>query len=88
MTARRWLIHGRVQGVGYRYFAERAAAQLGLTGYARVDFRVDAHGQPFILEINPNSCLEPNCALAAAANAAGLGYSDLVMQVIEEGLRR
>jgi len=24
-----------VQGVGYRYFAQRAAAELGLTGYAR-----------------------------------------------------
>ncbi len=33
--ARRWLISGRVQGVGFRYFAQRAAAALGLTGYAR-----------------------------------------------------
>ena len=35
VTARRWLLRGRVQGVGYRYFAQRAAAGLGLTGYAR-----------------------------------------------------
>jgi acylphosphatase len=34
-TARRWYISGRVQGVGYRFFAQRAAAALGLTGYAR-----------------------------------------------------
>jgi acylphosphatase len=33
--ARRWFIRGRVQGVGYRYFAQRAAVELGLTGYAR-----------------------------------------------------
>lgn len=33
--ARRWYISGRVQGVGYRYFAQRAANALGLGGYAR-----------------------------------------------------
>jgi acylphosphatase len=33
--ARRWFISGRVQGVGFRYFVERYAAQLGVTGYAR-----------------------------------------------------
>lgn len=33
--ARRWFIRGRVQGVGYRYFAQRAAVELGLTGYTR-----------------------------------------------------
>jgi acylphosphatase len=34
-TARRWFVRGQVQGVGYRYFAQRAAVALGLTGYAR-----------------------------------------------------
>lgn len=32
--ARRWFISGRVQGVGFRYFAQRTADALGLTGYA------------------------------------------------------
>ena len=35
ISARRWIVRGRVQGVGFRYFAQRAAAELGLTGYAR-----------------------------------------------------
>ena len=35
MEARRWFIGGRVQGVGFRYFAQRAASELGLTGYTR-----------------------------------------------------
>jgi acylphosphatase len=35
IEAKRWFIRGRAQGVGYRYFAQRAAAELGLTGYTR-----------------------------------------------------
>ena len=34
-AARRWIVHGLVQGVGYRYFAQKHASLLGLTGYAR-----------------------------------------------------
>ena len=34
-VARRWLLHGRVQGVGFRYFAQRAAQEVGVSGYAR-----------------------------------------------------
>ena len=33
--ARRYLVHGRVQGVGFRWFAQKAASDLGLHGYAR-----------------------------------------------------
>ena len=35
IEARRWVVRGRVQGVGYRNFAQRSAVELGLTGYAR-----------------------------------------------------
>jgi len=33
ITARRFLISGRVQGVGYRYFAKRSAHRAGVTGW-------------------------------------------------------
>ena len=32
---RRYIVRGRVQGVGYRYFVEGIARDLGLSGYAR-----------------------------------------------------
>ena len=35
VIAHRYFIRGRVQGVGFRDFAQRAAAQLGVSGYAR-----------------------------------------------------
>jgi acylphosphatase len=34
-AARKYRISGRVQGVGFRYFAERAARGLGLAGYVK-----------------------------------------------------
>jgi len=33
-SGRRYVISGRVQGVGFRYFAQRAARELGLSGWA------------------------------------------------------
>ncbi|MBV9209832.1 MAG: acylphosphatase [Acidobacteria bacterium] len=42
--ARKFLISGEVQGVGYRFFAQRAAARHQVTGYVRnlEDGRVEA----------------------------------------------
>lgn len=44
-AARRYLIEGRVQGVGFRYFVERIATDLGITGYTRnlEDGRVEVY---------------------------------------------
>ena len=35
MPAYRYVVEGRVQGVGYRYFVMRQADALGVSGYAR-----------------------------------------------------
>jgi len=35
VTAYRYTVSGRVQGVGYRYFVLRQAERLGVTGFAR-----------------------------------------------------
>jgi acylphosphatase len=34
-SARKYTISGRVQGVGFRFFAERVANQLGIRGYVK-----------------------------------------------------
>lgn len=35
MKAKRIVVSGRVQGVGYRYYTQRAATSLGINGYVR-----------------------------------------------------
>ncbi|MFZ0311698.1 MAG: acylphosphatase [Candidatus Korobacteraceae bacterium] len=35
LETRRYVVSGRVQGVGFRWFVEREAAQLGITGWVR-----------------------------------------------------
>jgi len=53
--AKRYLIRGRVQGVGYRYFAAGAADQLGVKGYVRNlpsgDVEVHAEADDATLEL-------------------------------------
>ncbi len=53
----------------------------GCRGYARVDFRVDGEGKPYILELNVNPCLEPEAGFAAAAAKAGLSYDELIEHI-------
>ena len=35
LETRRYVVSGRVQGVGFRWFVEREAAQLGIAGWVR-----------------------------------------------------
>jgi acylphosphatase len=46
-TACRYLVSGRVQGVGYRYFTLRSAEALGVSGFVRnlEDGRVEVIGE-------------------------------------------
>jgi acylphosphatase len=54
IQARRIVVHGRVQGVGFRYFVQRAGSRLGLTGkvWNRPDSAVEivAEGSELQLE--------------------------------------
>lgn len=62
--------------------------QLGTDGYARVDFRVDDRGIPWILELNPNPCISADAGMTAAASRAGLSYRDLVQRILQPALEK
>lgn len=52
-TTRRYLISGKVQGVGYRRFAQKRAQSLGLSGWTRnlLDGRVEVWAQGAAAEL-------------------------------------
>jgi D-alanine-D-alanine ligase len=60
----------------------------GLRGYARVDFRVDVTGIPWVLEINANPCLSSDGGFIAAATKAGLRIEDIVARLIRIAIGR
>ena len=55
--------------------SERCWHEFGLKGYARVDFRIDKDGIPWVLEINANPCITPGeSSFLRSAAQGGLEY--------------
>ena len=55
----------------------------GAKGYARVDFRVDAAGEPYVLEVNLNPCVAHDSGFTAAAAQQGLSYAQMMEQILK-----
>lgn len=58
--------------------ALRCWSLFGMRGYARVDFRVDASGQPYVLEVNANPCLSQDAGFVAAAEQSRIDYDHVI----------
>lgn len=54
-----------------------------LNGYARVDFRVDESGNPFVLEINPNPCISRGIMFDKTLQEGKMDYVDGIKAIIE-----
>jgi len=76
-------LRGRLQKV-----ARNCWNAFGLTGYARVDFRVDKKGVPYVLEVNSNPFLTANEGFGMAARHAGIGFNDVVRAIVADAYRR
>ncbi len=60
----------------------------GLSGYARVDMRLDAQNRPFVMEVNANPCIAPFSGFIQAAKYAGLSEKDAVRTMLEAAIGR
>ena len=66
--------------------SKRVYRLLHLSGFARIDFRLDAEGRPFFLEANPNADIGYGEEFAEAAEAAGIDYEPLLDRLLTIGI--
>lgn len=62
--------------------------EMGLAGYARIDFRVDAKGRAHVIDINANPCIAENAGFMAAARRAGWSDRDVMDAIVQGAMER
>ncbi len=70
-----------------QHLAKRVYRALDLSGYARIDLRMKADGQLFVIEANPNPQLAHGEDFAESAQRAGVTYAKLIERIIGLGLQ-
>lgn len=61
----------------------KACRAIGCTSYARVDFRLDDNGTPYVLEINVNPDISREGAVAKIAEYSNISYVKLIKMILE-----
>jgi len=67
---------------------KRAYRLLGLSGYARMDFRLGPDNRPYFLEANPNPEIAEREEFASSARHAGISYPELLRRIVRLALLR
>lgn len=70
--------------VRLKEIVRRCWLTFGLSGYARVDLRVDTNGNPFVLEINSNPCISTDSGFHAACMNDGIPYHEAIRNIIND----
>lgn len=70
-----------------QHLAKRVYRALGLSGYARIDVRMDAEGSVYVLEANPNPQIAHDEDFSDSAEKDGYPYKDLLQELLNIGLR-
>jgi D-alanine-D-alanine ligase len=67
--------------------ARSAFHLVGCRGYGRVDFRLSAAGDPYVIEVNPNCDLSPLAGLANGLEVAGETWPEFVLRLVRQATR-
>ena len=67
--------------------AKRVYRALEMSGYARMDLRLDADGNIYVMEANANPQLAFGEDFSESAERAGLSYEGLLQRILNVGLR-
>ena len=70
-----------------QHLCKRAYRALELSGYARIDLRLDAAGNPWVIEANPNPQIAKGEDFAASAEKIGISYETVLQRIINLGVR-
>lgn len=70
-----------------QHVSRRVYQTLNLSGYARIDLRLDAQGRVFVLEANPNPQIARAEDFAQSAADLGVEYPALLQRILTTGLR-
>ena len=75
------------QAEAIQHLCKRAFRALELSGYARIDLRLEENGNVWVLEANPNPQIAKGEDFAASAEKVGLSYETVLQRIINLGLR-
>ena len=67
--------------------AKRVYRLLDMSGYARIDLRLDTEGTPHLIEVNANPDLANDDLFAETALLAGVDYDKLIARIVSLGRR-
>ncbi len=70
-----------------QHISKRVYKVLELSGYARIDLRLDDQGRVYVLEANPNPQIARVEDFAESAAKAGLPYPTLMQRILTTGMR-
>lgn len=69
-----------------KYLANKCCWLFGISGWVRIDFRVDSkdENRPKILEVNGNSCLSPDAGFQKSLQLAGIPFDAAIQRLLDD----